>query len=83
MAKIQAFEELPPSGGQVHGPVLCGWKIFEDAGAAFLQLDTYGSDARKLTGKVSQSIQFDQASASELLGVLRRAFPTLFGTGQC
>ena len=78
MAKIEKFEELPPDGGQVHGPVLCGWKIFEAAGKTHMQLDTYGSDARKLTGKVSQSIQFDRASAAELLGVLRRAFPSLF-----
>ena len=75
MAKIAKF---PPDGGQVHGPVLCGWKIFKAAGKRHVQLDTYGSDARKLTGKVSQSIQFDQASAAELLEILRHAFPNLF-----
>ncbi len=37
MAKIEKFEELPPGGGQVHGPVLCGWKIFEAAGKTHVQ----------------------------------------------
>ena len=47
-------------------------------GKTHVQLDTYGSDARKLNVKVSQSIQFDQASAAELLEILRHAFPNLF-----
>jgi hypothetical protein len=35
-------------------------------GKRYLQLDTFGSRTRQIVGKVSQSIQFDVASAAEL-----------------
>ncbi len=42
-----------------------------------MQLDTYGSEARKLHGKVSQSLQVDRARAVQLVEVLMLAFPGL------
>ena len=77
MARIAKYEPLAPGTDKVHGPVLCGWKTFEKNGEKLVQLDTYGSPDRKFRGKVSQSIQLDEASAGELMGILRRAFPNL------
>jgi hypothetical protein len=39
-----------------------------------VQIDTFGSDQRKLEGKVSQTLQFSRESATELVKVLRQAF---------
>ena len=48
-----------------------------DDGAIAVQLETYGSDDRKLLGKASQTIEIDRARAAELIQVLREAFPGL------
>lgn len=61
----------------VHGEVDCGWRIFTSEGQTYLQMDTYGSAERELTGKVSQSVQIDGRAAAELLDILRLAFPEL------
>ena len=77
MARIDSFEELPNGDGTLHQPVECGFKIFTDEGKTIVQLDTYGSSDRKLQGKVSQSIQLDEAAAAYLFGILKRTFPRL------
>jgi hypothetical protein len=57
--------------------VECAYSIFTGAGARkYLQLETFGSDARKLTGKTSQSIQFDEESLREL----RRIITSIIGS---
>ena len=77
MARIGVFTEMAGGDGNVHGEVECGYKIFVAHGQTYLQLDTYGSEERKLQGKVSQSIQLDVTSAAYLMGVLRRTFPQI------
>ncbi|WP_264158431.1 hypothetical protein [Janibacter indicus] len=42
-----------------------------------MQLETYGSAERKLTGKASQSIELDREAAAALVKILREAFPGL------
>lgn len=77
MARITGFEEVAAGQDRLHSSVQCGFKIFSAAGAPILQLDTYGSDQRKFTGKISQSIQLDRKGAEELVAILERAFPDL------
>lgn len=55
----------------VHDPVRCTFCVFQDeAGRTFLQLDTYGSDRRKLRDKKSQSLQFGPEAIKQLRGLL-------------
>jgi len=53
------------------------YSVFEANERRFLQLDTLGSDERQVRDKVSQSIQFDAASAAKLLKVILDTFPEL------
>jgi len=46
-----------------------------DDNRRYVQLDTFGSEGRQFTDKVSQSIQFDRQAAEQLLELLRKAFP--------
>ena len=78
MALIRSFEIKTLQRGSLHPTrVDCEWSMFEWDGRRLLQLDTYGSDARKDKGTVSQTLQLDEAAARELLRVVRRAFPGL------
>jgi hypothetical protein len=77
MALISTLTELKKDRNQVHGPVDCGWTVFEEGGERYLQLDTYGSQERKILGKTSQSIQLDAKSAAELKRLIERTFPGL------
>ena len=77
MARIASFEEVASGNDRLHADVQCGYKIFDYAGSRVLQLDTYGSDERKILGKVSQSVQVDREAAEELMRIIERAFPDL------
>ena len=77
MALISEFEESSSEIQRKHSSVQCGWRYFDVHGERFLQLDTYGSEDRKLKGKQSQSIQLDRDAAAELLRILQTAFPGL------
>ena len=77
MARIAKYEQLASGSDKVHGPVVAGRKIFDAAGVRIVQFDTYGSPDRQIRGKVSQSIQLDEAAAVEPVTILKRAFPAL------
>jgi hypothetical protein len=81
MALIREFTEVQKGSNRVHDVVDCGWTVFERDGAVYVQLDTYGTDHRQIPGKVSQSLQLDEASARALMRILRHAFPTSVGLG--
>jgi len=51
MALVREFSQIQKATNHVHGEVECGWTTFEDAGATYLQLDTYGSGHRRHPGK--------------------------------
>lgn len=74
MARITDFHEVAVDNAKVHEGVSCGWRVFSASGERILQLDTYGSEARKLPGKVSQSIQLDQAAAQRLMAIVPEGF---------
>lgn len=71
------FESKSGTTSRPHSTCSCGWKVAEREGTKVLQLDTYGSDARKDQGTVSQSIQLDETHARELLAIIRTTFPAL------
>lgn len=48
--------------------------IVDGSGNKFLHLTTFGSDDRQSNPKSSQSIQLDERSARDLLGVIRAIF---------
>jgi hypothetical protein len=48
--------------------------MFEAGGETYLQLDTHGSSDRSVPGKVSQSVQLNEASAKQLRQLLAQAF---------
>jgi hypothetical protein len=77
MALIDRFEERPLEPTRVHDKVVCGYRAVTIGDQRILQLETYGSRARKVPGKVSQVIQLDEASARDLKHILERAFPQL------
>jgi hypothetical protein len=77
VALIGEFTRIGKESNRVHDTVECGWTLFEHNGATFVQLDTYGSRERQVVGKVSQSIQLDEAGAAGLMHILRQAFPSL------
>lgn len=77
MARIVQFDEIATGNDKVHGPVTCGYKIFAGPTSTILQLDTYGSSERQISGKQSQSIQLDTEAARRLMELLDRAFPGL------
>jgi hypothetical protein len=55
----------------------CGWRVVTSEGERMLVTETCGSPSRKTPGKTSQSIQFDASAASELMRILKVAFPTV------
>jgi hypothetical protein len=44
-------------------------------GNRFLQIDSYGSRARKLKGKKSQSLRLSESALRELKNIIDRHFP--------
>ncbi len=60
----------------MHAPTRCLYAIVEgDDSQRYVQLDTFGSEGRQFTDKVSQSVQFDRHAAKQLLEVIRQTFP--------
>jgi hypothetical protein len=75
MALVESMVERPGERQKVHEPAECAWQVFESNRGRILQLDSFGSRGRKIVGKKSQTLQFDERSARQLAAVLRRAFP--------
>lgn len=71
MALIRKLLEAKKERQSVHGEVECTYSVFSDSqGRRYLQLETFGSPVRKLTGKTSQSMQFDEDSLRELKRII-------------
>ncbi len=77
MALVGSFTEVTSERDAIHDPVDCGWRSIRVGQTTILQLDTYGRPGRKLEGKVSQTIQLDEAAASELVRIVKATFPSL------
>lgn len=78
MVLITDFTKTPSNGGTTRSRTQssCGYRQVELAdGTSVVQLETYGSTERKLTGKASQSIEIDRERAAALIDILHKAFP--------
>ena len=72
MALVKKLNKITMDRNSVHGEVDCTYSIFIDSdGKKYLQLDTYGSSSRKIKGKKSQSLQFNQESLRMLLEIIK------------
>lgn len=77
MALVEGFAERALDRPRLHEPARCTYSIVVTGNEKRLQLDTYGSRTREITGKQSQSLQFDETSARELVKLIGLAFPTV------
>jgi hypothetical protein len=77
MALIKSFERCGTARVTVRSEVDCGWNVGTVNGREILHLETYGSADRAIPGKVSQSIEFDEDAAAELIAIIHQAFPRL------
>ncbi len=78
MALVTTIEPSHKDRQTVHRPTRCLYSIvIDDSGARYVPLDTVGSEERQFADKVSQTIQFDRASATRLIELFRVAFPEL------
>ena len=75
MALVRKIRKISKARPAVHAEVECECAIFEEKGARYLQLDTYGTKQRKRKDQISQSIQLTRESADELRRLLDQAFP--------
>ncbi|EFQ84269.1 hypothetical protein HMPREF0063_10985 [Aeromicrobium marinum DSM 15272] len=75
MARLRSMQHVSADRISLHQETDCGWRSFQADGERILQLDTYGSDGRAISGKVSQSVQLDQAHAQQLVDIIRQTFP--------
>ncbi|MEL7499015.1 MAG: methionyl-tRNA formyltransferase [Planctomycetota bacterium] len=75
MALVTQIKKTNKSRHTIHKPTTCDYSIFVgDDGEQYLQIDTYGSSERELAGKISQSIQFNRDSASQLRALIDNHF---------
>ncbi len=58
-----------------HTEAECTYSIVEESsGTKMLQIDTYGSQHRRVPGKMSQSIRFSPEALKQLREILRKHF---------
>jgi hypothetical protein len=76
MAIVEGFQRSKRNTFHVQlTSVICHYAVFEpDAGKRILQLDTFGSSSREIPGKISQTLQLDEAQARALWKLLGKEF---------
>jgi hypothetical protein len=75
MAIVRHLERQNLSVEVPHSETDCTYSVVYDKdGATYLQIDTYGSRARKISGKKSQSIRFAPEAIRELRQILDTEF---------
>mgnify|MGYP001371890529 CR=1 FL=1 len=73
MAIVKSIVHLPLDRDSPHSEADCTYHIATDGeGRRYLQIDTYGSNARQVKGKKSQSIRFSPEAIAELKLILAR-----------
>jgi len=74
MALLSKLEKKSPDRHSVHKPINGTYMAFSDSNKRYVQIDTYGSTTRQVPGKISQSIQLDEASAKQIWLILGKEF---------
>lgn len=78
MAFITRMFELEPSEkGRPHSESECSWRVAYRNDELVMQLDTYGSPTRQDVGTISQSLQFNDDMAVDLVHAMARTFPAV------
>ena len=78
MALVSHFEQITKDRSKVHKPIKGAYFSFiGPQNRRYFVLETCGSEEREFPEKVSQSIQLDEAGASQLIRILREEFPNL------
>ncbi len=73
MAIIRKMEKIDLERDSRHTEVDSTYSIIEDQqGSKYLQIDTYGSPNRQITGKKSQSIRFSPEGIEQLKEIINR-----------
>ena len=76
MALVASFTAATKESQKRHDAVDCHYSEFVGSdGKVYFQLDTHGRADRKIPGKISQTLQFDEHSGRELKRLLELAFP--------
>jgi hypothetical protein len=76
MAIVRSIDWIA-EGGRVHPTeVDCEVRAIGDDGQTYLQISSFGSDARQREKKVSQTLQFSREAALELAAHIERVFGT-------
>lgn len=71
MALVKTLTHQAINGSSIHSEVDCTYSIISSPdGSKSLQLDTYGSKTRKIPGKKSQSLRFDNGALSALKKII-------------
>ena len=75
MAIVKKLDPLKLEIDSKHTDVNYTYSIVtDDKGKKHLQIDTYGSATRKITGKKSQSIRFSPEAIKQLKSLLKSEF---------
>lgn len=71
---ITRFKENLITNCKVHNLVEGEYAVIEVGNQKFFQINTFGSDNRQISGKVSQSIQFDQETLEFIVQIYNKRF---------
>lgn len=71
---IESIKRIEKERNSVHDKVSATYTVFEQDGAKYVQLDTYGRIGRENPEKISQSIQVDKETAELIVALLIKEF---------
>ncbi|MGH4125497.1 MAG: methionyl-tRNA formyltransferase [Clostridium sp.] len=74
LIKVNELKKMDKTRNNVHKVTNGTYTVFLDGGNKYFQLDTYGSENREMTEKISQSFQFDSETARFLVNLLVKEF---------
>jgi hypothetical protein len=72
MATVKHLARVPVVRESKHSDVECTYFVSQDDAGKYLQIDTYGSQHRKIKGKKSQSLRFASGAIAELKQILSK-----------
>lgn len=71
---LESIKKIDKYRNAIHEKVHTTYTVFEMDGERYVQLDTYGRIDRENPEKISQSFQFDRATARFLVNLLCEEF---------
>ena len=78
MALITKLELAERNVRGVHDEVDCSYTVFQTReGHRFIQLNTFGTEKRKIQGIASQTIQLSEKAAHQLKLLIEQTYPHL------